>query len=74
MAKIYKKGVRYYSKKKGIVGLILGGVRNSGWNSDYYVVERFDSDKDKRGVSTSKIVCKGTITECRNYMRKRFRG
>ena len=31
MAKIYKKGVRYYSNKKGILGLRLYGNRNAGW-------------------------------------------
>lgn len=69
--KIYKKGVRYYSNKKGIFGLTLGGTRNSGWKDDFYVREDMSSDHDpfKR-----KIVCRGTITECRAYMKKRFWG
>ena len=64
-SKIYKKGVRYVSQKQGF-GLTLGGVRNSGWSTDFYVVE---SSLDR---SRSKIVNKGTITECRDYMKRRF--
>ena len=64
-SKIYKKGVRYTSKLRGF-GLILGGCRNSGWSTDYYVVE---STLDR---SQSKIVKKGTLTECRDYMKQRF--
>ena len=71
MTKIYKKGVRYYSKKKGIFGLRLYGNRNAGWDKNFGVVEDFSSDLDpfKR-----KTVFKGTLTECRNYMKKRFSG
>ena len=67
--KIFKKGINYVSKKKGIHGLSLQGTRNSGWATDYCVVECMTAYKDpfKR-----KVVYKGTITECRAYMKGRF--
>ena len=46
MGKIYKKGVRYYSEKKKIHGLWLGGSRNSGWKTDFYVVEDMSPDRN----------------------------
>ena len=69
MTKIYKKGIRYYSKEKGILGLMLGGSRNSGWKNDFYVIEDMSSDHDR---FKRKKVFEGTITECRAYMKKRF--
>ena len=64
-SKIYKKGIRYKSHSRGF-SLKLGGSRNSGWSTDYYVLE---SPLDRLD---SKIVKKGTLTECRDYMKKRF--
>ena len=74
MGKIYRKGVRYYSEKKGILGLTLGGIRNSGWKDDYYVLERMTNEPLLRSnvSSQSKIVYKGTLSECRAYMKGRF--
>ena len=69
MGKIYKKGVRYYSEKKKIHGLWLGGSRNSGWKTDFYVVEDMSPD---RNPFKRKVVYNGTLTECRDYMKKRF--
>ena len=69
MSKVYKKGVRYYSKEKDIHGLRLGGCKNSGWKDDFYVVEDLSPDRD---FMKRKVVFKGTLTECRNYMKKRF--
>lgn len=71
MSKIYKKGIRYYSKKKGIFGLTLGGCRNSGWKHDFYVIEDMSTDHN---CLNRKTVFHGTITECRAYMKKRFKG
>lgn len=70
MTKVYKKGIWYYSKKKGIHGLMLGGNRNAGWKTNFYVMEASTPD---RRYPNRKIVKKGTLTECRQYMRDRFR-
>ena len=69
--KIFKRGVRYYSTKKRIHGLTIRGVRNSGFNYDYSVVEDFSPslDWDKR-----KVVYRGTLTECRQFLKDRFSG
>ena len=67
--KIYKKGVRYYSQKKGIYGLRIGGSKNSGWKHDFYVVEDFSPDLD---FMKRKTVFHGTLPECRAYVKGRF--
>ena len=74
MKKVYKKGVRYYSEKKGILGLTLCGTRNSGWKNDYYVRERMINEPltAKNLFTRSKVVFEGTLSECRAYMARRF--
>lgn len=69
MSMVFKKGVRYSSEKKGIKSLMLGGSRNSGRKDDFYVMEVVDS---KGSFQECKIVKRGTITECRRYMKDRF--
>ncbi len=70
-SKIYKKGIRYYSSKKGIFGLRIQGVRNSGWKYDYCVVEDFAPDRD---FTKRQVVYRGNLTECREYLKDRFKG
>ena len=69
--KIYKKGVRYYSTKKGIYGLTICGVRNSGWKYDFHVLEDFSPNLD---MLKRKTVYRGTLTECRQFLKDRFKG
>ena len=69
--KIYKKGVRYYSTKKGIHGLTICGVRNSGWKYDFRVLEDFSPNLD---MTKRKTVYRGTLTECRQFLKDRFKG
>lgn len=71
MSKVYKRGIRYYSTKKGIHGLTIQGVRNSGWKYDYSVCEDFSSDLD---FTKRKVVYRGNLTECRQYLKDRFAG
>ena len=70
MGKIYRKGVRYYSEKKGIQGLrIHEGFRDR----EYVVVERLASnDPRPTDIFGNKKVFTGTLSECRAYMKGRF--
>ena len=67
--KIYKKGITYYSTKKNIQGLCIGGNRNSGFTQNFYVVE--DNDP-KRSLVNRTIPFQGTLPECRDYLKQRF--
>ena len=69
--KIYMRCVRYYSKKKDIYGLTICGVRNSGWKYDYHVIEDFSPNLD---LTKRKTVYRGTLTECRQFLKERFAG
>lgn len=70
-SKIFKKNVRYYSTRQGIHGLTIRGIRNSGFSSDYAVVEDLSSNLD---LGKRKVVHRGDLTACRQYLKDRFRG
>ena len=67
--RLFKVGVRYKSTSKGIEGLTLG----SYWfaPNTHCVVENVPGYINSFG-NNRKIVKKGTLTECRNYMKERF--
>ena len=71
MAKIYKKGVRYYSTKKKIHGLT---IFNDIWKDKDYVVREDTVPFKEWWERKTKVVYKGTLTDCRTYLKERFRG
>lgn len=70
-SKIFKKNVRYYSDKQGIYGLTIRGIRNSGFAHDYVVVEDLSRNFD---LGKRKVVNRGNLSDCRQYLKDRFRG
>ena len=66
--KIYKVGVRYKSTKRGIEGLTIG----SYWfaPNTHCVIENVPGYSN--GINNRKVVKKGTLRECRDYLKQRF--
>ena len=68
-SKIYKVGVRYKSTKKGIDGLAITGWFKGGGPS-HCVIENVPGYSN--GINNRKVVKKGTLRECRDYLKQRF--
>lgn len=68
--KIYKKGVRYYSTKKNIYGLTIG---NDFWDDKKYVVREDKKPFKEWWERETKVVYKGSLTDCRNYLKSKFK-
>ncbi len=67
--KIYKVGVRYKSTKRGIEGLAITGWFRGGGPS-HCVIENVPGYSN--GINNRKVVKKGTLRECRDYLKQRF--
>lgn len=68
--KIYKKGVRYYSTKKNIHGLTIS---NDIWKDKAYVVREDTVPFNEWWERKTKVVHKGSLSECRSYLKQRFK-
>lgn len=72
--KIYKVGITYYNKKKGIHGLYIGRPAHKSWGpkySTYCVIEDMSPDKN---WWERKTVYRGSLGDCRQYLYDRFKG
>ena len=68
---LFKKNKRYFSRKHNVHGLEIRGCYSKTVPYGYYVVEDLCSPVTDT-FSQRKIVKKGTLRECRDYMKTRF--
>lgn len=71
--KLYKVGVRYYSPKKNIYGLEIYRPIFREFGGKYEKYSVYEDTSSNKYYWDRKRVFDGTLGECRNYLRKRFK-
>ncbi len=73
MSKLYKVGVRYYSTKKNIYGLEIYRPLFKDFGPKYQKYSVYEDMSSKRNFWDRKKVFDGSLSDCRAYMKKRFK-